>query len=112
MPLQDQLSEFTYLYFHLYSHYIKIYIHIFVKFRTFHFILKKSNTVAADFDFNSDYMNSYVCRSHSQSMYAVLTSMWCLDMNHDHSSPVTNLSRKNTKQDQDHTIITHFIVGY
>jgi hypothetical protein len=28
-PLKDQLSDFTYLYFHFYSHYIKVYIYIF-----------------------------------------------------------------------------------
>jgi hypothetical protein len=59
-PLKDQLSDFTYLYFHLYSDYIKVYIFFLVKFCTFGFILKKSAIVATDFYFHSDYMISYI----------------------------------------------------
>jgi hypothetical protein len=82
------------LYFHFYSHYTKVYICRFIKFRTFGFILKKSTTVAIDFHFHSDYMISYACLSHAHSIYTVLTVVWHLEMKHDHSSLLANLSAK------------------
>jgi hypothetical protein len=88
-----QLSDFTYLYFHFYSHYIKVYIYFLLEFCTFGFILKKS---ATDFHFCLDYMISCVCLSHSHSIYAVLTCLWYSEIKHAHRSSLTNLSCKHT----------------
>jgi hypothetical protein len=69
------------------------FIYFFSKIQYFWLYSKKS---ASDFHFHSDYMISYICLSHSHSIYAVLTDVWWLEMKHDNSSPLTNLSRKNT----------------
>jgi hypothetical protein len=38
---ENQLSEFMYVYFHLYGRYIKVYVCVLEKLRTFVLILKK-----------------------------------------------------------------------
>jgi hypothetical protein len=55
-PLRDKISDFTFLYFHFYSHYIKVYIYSLVKVCTFAFIPKKSATVFT-FEFDSEILN-------------------------------------------------------
>jgi hypothetical protein len=94
--LKGQLSDFTCLHFHFYSHYIKVYIYFSVKFCTFGFILKKSATLATDFHFHSDYVISYVWLNHAHSIYAVFRSV-VLGMQHDRNSRwLTKLSSINT----------------
>jgi hypothetical protein len=97
--MKHQLSEFIYLYFHLYSCYIKIYIYIFfflVKFHTFGFILKKCATVATDMHFSSQYVIRKVCLTHAHSVYGILTGIWYLEMKHDHRSWQNHLQSKHT----------------
>jgi hypothetical protein len=84
--LKNQLSEFMYLYFHLYSLYIKVYIYFLVEFCTFGFTLKKYTIVTTDIHFSSIRVITKVCLTHVRSLYAVLTSVWCLEMKHDHIS--------------------------
>jgi hypothetical protein len=69
MPLKDQLSDFTYLYFHFYSHYINVYIYFLVKFCTFGFILKKP---ATDMHISFQYMITKACLTHAHSVYTIL----------------------------------------
>jgi hypothetical protein len=51
-----------------------------VKFHIFVFILKKYATVTTNKHFGSQYVITKVCLTHAHSLYAVLTSVWCLEM--------------------------------
>jgi hypothetical protein len=60
-----------------------------VKFRTVGFILKKYTTVATDMHFSFLYVITKSCLTHAHSVYAILTSVWCLEMKHDHRNWLT-----------------------